>query len=161
MFVIDTNKEAIAIQEARKLNIPVIAILDTNCNPDGITFPIPGNDDAARAIQLYCDLMADSILDGLAAGQSAAGVDLGAAEAPMEPALARQPTPEPAPEPKAKKAKAAPAAEAVAAPTPEAAAEPVAEAAAEPVAEADTAAAATPAAEPEAAAEQPSEEQAS
>ena len=59
MFVIDTNKEAIAIQEARKLNIPVIAILDTNCNPDGITYPIPGNDDAARAIQLYCDLMAD------------------------------------------------------------------------------------------------------
>ena len=89
MFVIDTNKEAIAIQEARKLNIPVIAILDTNCNPDGITYPIPGNDDAARAIQLYCDLMADAILDGLAAGQAASGVDLGAAEAPMEPALAR------------------------------------------------------------------------
>jgi small subunit ribosomal protein S2 len=89
MFVIDTNKEAIAIQEARKLNIPVIAILDTNCNPDGITYPIPGNDDAARAIQLYCDLMADSILDGLAAGQAASGVDLGASEAPMEPALAR------------------------------------------------------------------------
>jgi small subunit ribosomal protein S2 len=94
MFVIDTNKEAIAIQEARKLNIPVIAILDTNCNPDGITYPIPGNDDAARAIQLYCDLMADSILDGLAAGQAASGVDLGASEAPMEPALARQLTPE-------------------------------------------------------------------
>jgi small subunit ribosomal protein S2 len=90
MFVIDTNKEAIAIQEARKLNIPVIAILDTNSNPDGITYPIPGNDDAARAIQLYCDLMADSILDGLAAGQSAAGVDLGASEAPIEPALARE-----------------------------------------------------------------------
>ena len=89
MFVIDTNKEAIAIQEARKLNIPVIAILDTNCNPDGITYPIPGNDDAARAIQLYCDLMADSILDGLAAGQAASGVDLGASEAPIEPALAR------------------------------------------------------------------------
>jgi small subunit ribosomal protein S2 len=99
MFVIDTNKEAIAIQEARKLNIPVIALLDTNCNPDGITFPIPGNDDAARAIQLYCDLMADSILDGLAAGQSASGVDLGASEAPMEPALARQLTPEPVAEP--------------------------------------------------------------
>jgi small subunit ribosomal protein S2 len=87
--VIDTNKEAIAIQEARKLNIPVIAILDTNCNPDGITYPIPGNDDAARAIQLYCDLMADAILDGLAAGQAASGVDLGASEAPLEPALAR------------------------------------------------------------------------
>jgi small subunit ribosomal protein S2 len=99
MFVIDTNKEAIAIQEARKLNIPVIAILDTNCNPDGITYPIPGNDDAARAIQLYCDLLADSVLDGLAAGQAASGVDLGASEAPMEPTLARELTPEPAAEP--------------------------------------------------------------
>ncbi len=99
MFVIDTNKEAIAIQEARKLNIPVIAILDTNCNPDGITYPIPGNDDAARAIQLYCDLMADSVLDGLAAGQAASGVDLGAAEAPVEPALARKLAPEAAAEP--------------------------------------------------------------
>src|SRR3984885_13970160 len=102
MFVIDTNKEAIAVLEARKLNIPVIAILDTNCDPQGITFPIPGNDDAARAIQLYCDLMADSVLDGLAAGQSASGVDLGAAEAPMEPALARSAA-EPAAEPKAEK----------------------------------------------------------
>jgi small subunit ribosomal protein S2 len=97
MFVIDTNKEAIAIQEARKLNIPVIAILDTNSNPDGITYPIPGNDDAARAIQLYCDLMADSVLDGLAAGKSAAGVDLGASEAPIEPTLARELTPKAAP----------------------------------------------------------------
>ena len=95
MFVIDTNKEAIAIQEARKLNIPVIAILDTDCNPDGITFPIPGNDDAARAIQLYCDLIADAVLDGLAAGQSASGVDLGASVAPIEPTLARELTPEP------------------------------------------------------------------
>ncbi len=96
MFVIDTNKEAIAIQEARKLNIPVIAILDTNCNPDGISYPIPGNDDAARAIQLYCDLIADSVLDGLAAGQSASGVDLGALETPVEPTLARKAAPEPA-----------------------------------------------------------------
>jgi small subunit ribosomal protein S2 len=87
MFVIDTNKEAIAIQEARKLNIPVIAILDTNSDPQGITFPIPGNDDAARALQLYCDLMADSVLDGLTEGQVAMGVDIGAAEAPVEPAL--------------------------------------------------------------------------
>jgi small subunit ribosomal protein S2 len=87
MFVIDTNKEAIAIQEARKLNIPVIAILDTNSDPDGITYPIPANDDAARALTLYCDLIADSVLDGLAAGQSASGVDLGASEAPSEPAL--------------------------------------------------------------------------
>jgi small subunit ribosomal protein S2 len=96
MFVIDTNKEAIAIQEARKLNIPVVAILDTNCDPDGITYPIPGNDDAARALQLYCDLIADSVLDGLAAGQSAMGVDLGAAETPAaEPALREPPAPEP------------------------------------------------------------------
>ena len=87
MFVIDTNKEAIAILEARKLNIPVVAILDTNCDPNGITYPIPGNDDAARALQLYCDLIADAVLDGLAAGQSALGVDLGAAEAPVEPVL--------------------------------------------------------------------------
>ncbi len=97
MFVIDTNKEDIAILEARKLGIPVIAILDTNCNPDGINFPIPGNDDAARAIQLYCDLLADSILDGLAAGQAASGVDLGASEAPVEPALARTEAAVPAP----------------------------------------------------------------
>jgi small subunit ribosomal protein S2 len=180
MFVIDTNKEAIAIQEARKLNIPVIAILDTNCNPDGITFPIPGNDDAARAIQLYCDLLADSILDGLAAGQSAAGVDLGAAEAPVEPALARDLTPEPAPQPKPKKVKAAaaepatePAAEAPAEPAAEAAPEPVAEVAPEPLAEAAEEPTAEVAAEPtpdeavpaadaeaEAVSEQPSEEQA-
>src|SRR6201994_3980924 len=87
MFVIDTNKEAIAIQEARKLNIPVIGILDTNSDPDGIAYPIPGNDDAARALQLYCDLVADSVLDGLAAGQASMGVDLGAAVNPTEPAL--------------------------------------------------------------------------
>ena len=97
MFVIDTNKEGIAIQEARKLNIPVIAILDTNCDPDGIAYPIPGNDDAARAIQLYVDLIADSVLDGLAAGQAASGVDLGAQIAPVEPALKFEPQPEPAP----------------------------------------------------------------
>ncbi len=87
MFVIDTNKEAIAIQEARKLNIPIVAILDTNSDPDGITYPVPGNDDAARAIQTYCDLVADAVLDGLAAGASASGVDLGASENPTEPAL--------------------------------------------------------------------------
>ena len=93
MFVIDTNKEGIAILEARKLNIPVIAILDTNSDPDGITYPVPGNDDAARALQLYCDLVADSVLDGLAAGQAASGVDLGASERPpAEPAL-REPAP--------------------------------------------------------------------
>jgi small subunit ribosomal protein S2 len=87
MFVIDTNKEGIAIQEARKLNIPVIAILDTNSDPQGITYPVPGNDDAARALQLYCDLMADSVLDGLTEGQAAMGVDIGASEEPAEPVL--------------------------------------------------------------------------
>ena len=87
MFVIDTNKEAIAILEARKLNIPIIAILDTNSDPDGITYPIPGNDDAARAIQTYCDLIADAVLDGLAAGAASSGVDLGASENPEEPML--------------------------------------------------------------------------
>ena len=97
MFVIDTNKEAIAILEARKLNIPVIAILDTNCDPDGITYPIPGNDDAARAIQLYVDLIADSVLDGMAAGTVASGVDIGASIDPVEPTLARELSPEPAP----------------------------------------------------------------
>jgi len=65
----------------------VVAILDTNCDPNGITYPIPGNDDAARALQLYCDLIADSVLDGLAAGQAAMGVDIGASEAPVEPVL--------------------------------------------------------------------------
>ena len=97
MFVIDTNKEGIAIQEARKLNIPVVAILDTNCDPIGISYPIPGNDDAARALQLYCDLIADSVLDGLAQGQVAMGVDLGAAETPSEPVLKMISEPEAAP----------------------------------------------------------------
>jgi len=93
MFVIDTNKEAIAILEARKLNIPVIAILDTNSDPDGITYPVPGNDDAARAIQTYCDLIADAVLDGLAAGASNSGIDLGASENPVEPMLAEASAP--------------------------------------------------------------------
>jgi len=89
MFVIDTNKEAIAIQEARKLNIPVVAIVDSNCDPDEVTFPIPGNDDAARAIQLYCDLIADAVIDGLEEGQTRSGVDVGASAAPrVDPALA-------------------------------------------------------------------------
>src|ERR1700688_3647368 len=79
LFVIDTNKEAIAIAEAKKLNIPVTAILDSNCNPDGIAFPIPGNDDAARALALYCDLVARAVIDGLSESQVTAGVDTGAA----------------------------------------------------------------------------------
>src|ERR1700748_1404889 len=80
LFVIDTNKEQIAVAEARKLNIPVVAILDSNSNPDGITYPIPGNDDAARALALYCDLVARSIIDGLSQGQVDAGIDTGEAE---------------------------------------------------------------------------------
>jgi len=154
MFVIDTNKEAIAIQEARKLNIPVIAILDTNCDPDGITYPVPGNDDAARAIQLYCDLIADAVLDGLAAGASASGVDLGAsATPPAEPALKEEAAPaklsaedeaaaqaaEAKPAAKAKKAKAEAETEAAPAAEAEAAAEPVAETTAEAPAETETA----------------------
>jgi small subunit ribosomal protein S2 len=144
MFVIDTNKEAIAIQEARKLNIPVVAILDTNCDPQGITYPIPGNDDAARALQLYCDLVADSVLDGLTEGQVGMGVDIGAAEAPVEPALRRS---------SAKAAAPAPAPEPAAEPEPEPAvaeSEFVAEAAPKAVAEAepDTTAAAADEAEP-------------
>ncbi len=129
MFVIDTNKEAIAIQEARKLNIPVVAILDTNSNPDGITYPIPGNDDAARALLLYCDLIADAVLDGLAAGQASMGVDLGASVNPTEPALRKsraKPAAEPAPEASSPELAAA-TAELAAADAGEAAAEPAVE----------------------------------
>ena len=89
IFVIDTNKEAIAIAEARRLNIPVAAIVDTNCDPDGITLPIPGNDDAGRAVALYCDLVARAALDGISRGQGDTGVDVGASEeVPDEPTLA-------------------------------------------------------------------------
>ncbi|MBO6542022.1 MAG: 30S ribosomal protein S2 [Alphaproteobacteria bacterium] len=82
MVVIDTNKEEIAIQEARKLGIPVVAILDSNCDPDDIAFPIPGNDDAARAISLYCDLISRAVIDGISQSQGASGVDIGAAVEP-------------------------------------------------------------------------------
>ena len=88
MCVIDTNKESIAIAEARKLGMPVVAIVDSNCDPDGITYPIPGNDDAGRAITLYCDLIARAAIDGIERAQGSVGVDLGAAEEPMsEPAI--------------------------------------------------------------------------
>ncbi len=89
VFVIDTNKEALAIKEANRLKIPVIAILDTNCDPDGIAYPFPANDDASRAIQLYCDLVARAAIDGISRSQGAAGVDLGEAEAPIAEAAAR------------------------------------------------------------------------
>ena len=85
LFVVDTNKEAIAVAEAKKLGIPVVAILDSNSDPRGITHPVPGNDDAMRAITLYCDLVADSVLDGLQAELLSTGVDIGEeANAPVE-----------------------------------------------------------------------------
>ena len=83
IFVIDTNKEQLAIKEAQRLNIPVAAIVDTNCDPDGITFPVPANDDAGRAITFYCDLIARAAIDGISRGQGALGVDIGAAEDPL------------------------------------------------------------------------------
>src|ERR1700743_2093878 len=83
VFVIDTNKEQLAIKEANRLKIPVAAILDTNCDPDGIAYPVPGNDDAGRAIQLYCDLIARAAIDGISRSQGAQGMDRGAADAPM------------------------------------------------------------------------------
>ena len=97
MFVIDTNKESIAIQEAKRLNIPVIAIVDTNSDPDPIDYPIPANDDAARALALYCDLIADAVLDGISDSQAAFGMDLGESEAPVEPALSKEAPAEEAP----------------------------------------------------------------
>ena len=85
LVIIDTNKESIAVKEANKLGIPVVAVLDSNSDPDGVAFPVPGNDDALRAIDLYCDLLSGSVLDGLQAEMTAAGIDVGArAEAPAE-----------------------------------------------------------------------------
>ena len=85
LFVIDTNKEALAVAEANKLGIPVAAVLDTNSDPSGIAHPIPGNDDAARAIALYCDLAARAALDGMAAQMGESGFDIGEMEeAPYE-----------------------------------------------------------------------------
>lgn len=88
LFVIDVGKEDLAILEAQKLGIPVVAVVDTNCSPKGIDYVIPGNDDAARAIALYCDLVSRAALDGMTAQMGAAGVDLGALdEAPVEEGL--------------------------------------------------------------------------
>ncbi|MEO0878994.1 MAG: 30S ribosomal protein S2 [Pseudomonadota bacterium] len=99
LFVIDVKKEQIAIKEAKKLGIPVVAVVDTNCDPDGVDFVIPGNDDASRAISLYCNLVADAVIDGISESQSALGVDLGAMEeAPVEPAVAEAPPAEAAAE---------------------------------------------------------------
>ena len=82
LFVIDTNKEDIAIKEAQRLSIPVAAIVDTNCDPTGITYVVPGNDDASRAVALYCDLVAKAAIDGISRAQGEMGVDIGAQEKP-------------------------------------------------------------------------------
>ena len=92
LFVIDTNKEDLAVAEAKKLGIPVVAILDSNSDPTGVDYPIPGNDDAARAISLYCDLAARAVIDGMASQLGAAGFDLGELEeVPGEEALDADP----------------------------------------------------------------------
>jgi small subunit ribosomal protein S2 len=88
IFVIDTNKEDIAIQEAQRLNIPVAAIVDTNSDPKGITYVVPGNDDAGRAISLYCDLVARAAIDGISRAQGDSGVDVGASIQPAQEELA-------------------------------------------------------------------------
>ncbi|TXJ29154.1 MAG: 30S ribosomal protein S2, partial [Afipia sp.] len=88
IFVIDTNKEDIAIAEANRLNIPVAAIVDTNCDPKGISYVVPGNDDAGRAISLYCDLVARAVIDGISRAQGGAGVDIGAMANPTAEAIA-------------------------------------------------------------------------
>jgi small subunit ribosomal protein S2 len=85
LFVIDTNKEDIAVKEAQKLKIPVVAILDSNSDPSGIAYPIPGNDDAIRSIQQYCDLVAASVLAGLQREAIASGTDIGASPNPEKP----------------------------------------------------------------------------
>ncbi len=118
LFVVDTNKEAIAVKEANKLNIPVVAVLDSNSEPDGVAFPVPGNDDAMRAITLYCELMRDAVLDGLQEEMMKTSADAGeAVEAPVE-ALPAEDAPAekaPATEPVAEaSAEEAPAAEPVA-----------------------------------------------
>jgi small subunit ribosomal protein S2 len=136
LFVIDTNKESLAIREAQKLNIPVVGVIDSNSNPDGITFPIPGNDDAIRSIALYCDLVSRSVLDGLQQEAIAAGVDVGEAEdvpvedvpaekaaaeaAPAEPTPAEDAPAEKAPAEEASAEEAAPAEPAAEAPLAEA-----------------------------------------
>ncbi len=98
LFVIDTNKEAIAVREANTLRIPVVAILDSNSDPAGIAYPIPGNDDAMRAIHLYCELVSGAILDGLQAEMAASGIDVGAsAELPEEEVADEEPADDGAP----------------------------------------------------------------
>jgi len=141
IVVVDTNRDDIAIAEAKRLGIPVVGVIDTNSKPDGLDYPVPGNDDATRAIRLYCDLVAEAVLDGIQADLTAQGVDLGAVseapaeavaapaeeakteEAPVEAAPAEEVPAEAAAEKApAKKAKAAPKAEEKKAPAKKAAA---------------------------------------
>jgi len=111
LFVIDTNKEHIAVEEAKNLNIPVIGVLDSNSSPEGVTFPVPGNDDALRAIGLYCDLIADAVLDGIQAEMAASGGDVGeSVEGPVE-TLPEEPAAETAAEEPATETPAAPTTE--------------------------------------------------
>jgi len=137
LVVIDTNKESIAIQEANKLGIPVAAVVDSNSNPEGITFPVPGNDDALRAIDLYCDLATGAVLAGIEAALTTSGADVGAMDTPVAETVPDAPAEEPAQEeaaeaePSTEEAPAddAPAEEAPAEPEP--AAEPAGDTAAE------------------------------
>ena len=154
IFVLDTNKEHLAVAEAQVLGIPVVAVIDSNSDPDSITFPVPGNDDALRAIDLYCDLVADAVLEGLQVEVTASGADLGASEeAPVESALSEDAAAEEAPaEEAAPAAEEAPAEEAAPA-AEEAPAEEAAPAAEEAPAEEAPAEEAAPAAEEAAPAE--------
>ena len=99
LFIIDTNKEKLAVEEAVKLGIPVIAVLDSNSDPTGVTYPIPGNDDAIRAITMYCDLIAGAVLDGISAEMVASGRDIGASEELPQEALPEPQAAAPHPEP--------------------------------------------------------------
>lgn len=119
LVVIDTNKEDIAIREANKLGIPIAAVVDSNSNPNDVTLPIPGNDDAMRAIQLYCDLFAGAVLDGLQQEMATSGVDAGAAEAPPQENLEALAAAEEAPAKPVADAKPAAAEEAATAPAAE------------------------------------------
>jgi small subunit ribosomal protein S2 len=107
IFAVDTNKEAIAIAEAKVLGIAVVAIVDSNSTPDGIAYPVPGNDDASRAINLYCDLMVGAVLDGIQAEMAASGADLGEVETVPEEMLTDGGGAEPEPEPEPEVAEAA------------------------------------------------------
>ncbi|MBT4932108.1 MAG: 30S ribosomal protein S2 [Rhodospirillaceae bacterium] len=110
MVVIDTNKEGIAVAEANRLNIPVVAVIDSNSSPDGIDYPVPGNDDALRAINIYCELIAGSVLDGIQQEVVASGGDLGEKEVtPVEDLSASTPVEEAAPAAEKKPVEAAPA----------------------------------------------------